>query len=380
MNFADLFCGAGGKSIGFEQAGFFPILAIDNDRYALETYANNRKDYKELKIINDNISDLSYDSKKIIKNLLNSVIIDLIIGGPPCQGFSNVNKQKILNDPRNKLYKKFIDFVNLIRPKIFVMENVSGIKKLKNEIIRDFLSIDYNSIFTILNSSDFGVPQNRYRAFFIGLRSDLNFDLKDILNNIEKLKVKKKFTLNETIGDLPVLKARRIKNSYDSEDEETGYDSIFYKYKNNTFRNMINFNEKCNFLYNHKTRYNNSRDIKIFELLPQGKDSLHDSIKHIMPYKNREHIFRDKYYKLSYNNVSRTITAHMQYDCNMYIHPTQARGLTPREAARIQTFPDNYIFKGPFTSWYRQIGNAVPCRLAYIIAKSIKDSGVFDGK
>ena len=107
--------------------------------------------------------------------------------------------------------------------------------------------------------------------------------------------------------------------------------------------------------------------------LPEGENSLHESIKDIMPYKSRNDIFKDKYYKLKNNDVSKTITAHMSFDCNMYIHPTQPRGLSPREAARLQTFPDNYIFMGPNNSWYRQIGNAVPVKLAEIIGNEIME-------
>ena len=114
-----------------------------------------------------------------------------------------------------------------------------------------------------------------------------------------------------------------------------------------------------------------NRDIEIFEKLPQGANSLHEAIKDIMPYSNRNHMFKDKYFKLNENEVSKTITSHMKMDCNMYIHPTQARGLSPREASRIQTFPDEYIFMGANNTWYAQIGNAVPVKLAEIIGSQI---------
>ena len=127
-----------------------------------------------------------------------------------------------------------------------------------------------------------------------------------------------------------------------------------------------------NKLYNHKNRYNNDRDIEIFTLLPQGKNSLHKSIEHIMPYKSRNHIFKDKYFKLDENDVCKTITSHMKHDCNMYIHPYQARGLSPREAARIQSYPDSYFFLGSYTKTYMQIGNSVPPLMARYFAKVIK--------
>ncbi|EXY98128.1 C-5 cytosine-specific DNA methylase family protein, partial [Bacteroides fragilis str. 3998 T(B) 4] len=126
------------------------------------------------------------------------------------------------------------------------------------------------------------------------------------------------------------------------------------------------------YLLNHKSRYNNENDIEIFNRLKPGEDSTATSIQDILKYKNREDIFKDKYKKLRDNEVCKTITSHMRFDCHMYIHPFQARGLSPREAARVQTFPDDYFFRGTLNDWYYQIGNAVPVRLAYIIAKTIK--------
>ena len=122
---------------------------------------------------------------------------------------------------------------------------------------------------------------------------------------------------------------------------------------------------------NHTNRYNNDRDIEIFDRLPQGANSLHESIKDIMPYSSRNHMFKDKYFKLKETEVSKTITSHMKMDCNMYIHPNQPRGLSPREASRIQTFPDDFIFMGANNTWYAQIGNAVPVKLAEVIGNQI---------
>ena len=124
-------------------------------------------------------------------------------------------------------------------------------------------------------------------------------------------------------------------------------------------------------LYNHKNRYNNPRDIEIYRRLPQGANSLHESIADIMPYTRRNGIFKDKYFKLDENQICKTITSHMKFDCNMYIHPWEARGLSPREAARIQTFPDDYVLTGAQNSWYAQVGNAVPVKLAEAIGRGI---------
>ena len=140
----------------------------------------------------------------------------------------------------------------------------------------------------------------------------------------------------------------------------------------NEYINYINQNRKIDFVCNHKARYNNDRDIEIYGRMYQGDKSDDPKIADIMPYKSRSDIFKDKYYKLVENNVCKTITAHMKFDCNMYIHPTQARGLTPREAARVQSYPDDYFFRGPYTKTYMQIGNSVPPLLGRAIASIVK--------
>ena len=151
----------------------------------------------------------------------------------------------------------------------------------------------------------------------------------------------------------------------------SGFTKVEFNYPKTDFYKFINGDKVITFLYNHKNRYNNPRDIEIFGRLPEGGNSLHDSIKDIMPYKSRNDIFKDKYFKLEGNKICKTITSHMKFDCNMYIHPSQARGLSPREAARIQTFPDDYIFTGSQNNWYAQIGNAVPVKLAEVIGNAI---------
>ena len=153
---------------------------------------------------------------------------------------------------------------------------------------------------------------------------------------------------------------------------ESGINILKKKISSNNYIEKINNKETINYVFNHKARYNNARDIEIFKRLPQGADSTHSSIKDIMPYKNRSKIFKDKYFKLSNKKICKTITSHMKFDCNMYIHPTQARGLSPREAARVQSFPDNYFFVGPVSRCYSQIGNAVPPLLSKFICEAIE--------
>lgn len=140
----------------------------------------------------------------------------------------------------------------------------------------------------------------------------------------------------------------------------------------NDYTRMINQGRKYPAVLNHKARYNNDRDIEIYSRLNPGDKSTDPKIADIMPYKNRNDIFKDKYFKLEPDKVCKTITAHMRFDCNMYIHPTQARGLTPREAARVQSYPDDYFFRGTYTKTYMQIGNSVPPLLGRAIAVVIK--------
>ena len=191
----------------------------------------------------------------------------------------------------------------------------------------------------------------------INLESFINV----INESLEKIKSPLSFKLKHAINDLPELEAKNQKNSTDLENDKFGYFKTINKKAPSDYSVYINGSDKAlPYIYNHKSRYNNERDIKIYSLLKQGEDSSSESIKDINPYSNRKNIFKDKFYKLKEDDISKTITAHMKFDCHMYIHPNQARGLTPREAARIQTYPDSYVFLGPFTKWYMQIGNSVP--------------------
>lgn len=364
----DLFAGCGGLSLGMEQAGFNTVFVNEISPIFSKTHKFNRNLLNEQYYIDD-INKLNLEIEKY-NFFLND--IDIICGGPPCQGFSMANRQRIINDPRNNLYKEYLFFLREVKPKFFLMENVKGMWKKTDEIINDmyhYLGNDYNFSYSLLNAKDFGIPQNRERFFIIGNR--LNINTKDIFDDIKKDKVVSSFVLRDVTNDLPKLKPNRIKNNTSRESEDCGYKELEYEYKPTLFYNFINNGRKIDKLYNHKNRYNNDRDIKIYELLPQGANSLHASIKDIMPYKSRNHIFKDKYFKLDENKICKTITSHMQFDCNMYIHPTESRGLTSREAARIQTFPDDYVFKGTQNSWYAQVGNAVPVKLAEVIGKHI---------
>ncbi|MBE5746499.1 MAG: DNA cytosine methyltransferase [Clostridiales bacterium] len=367
--FVDLFAGCGGLSLGMEKAGFEVAFASDIDPICSETYIKNRSLEKNKMFVGD-IADLNNRFNEFSQNFKN---IDLVCGGPPCQGFSMANRQRLINDPRNSLYKEYLVFLQKTKPKFFIMENVKGMLNKIDEILIDiktYLGNEYDVAFDVFNAKNFGVPQNRERLIVIGNR--IGIKAQTIINNIhEKEKEINKFSLGDAISDLPVLEPNRIKNNNKIECKETGFTCTEHSYIKTSFYTFINGNKKIKFLHNHKNRFNNDRDIEIFARLPQGGNSLHESIKDIMPYKSRNNIFKDKYYKLKADDICKTITSHMKFDCNMYIHPTQARGLSPREAARIQTFPDDFIFYGPQNSWYKQIGNAVPVKLAQIIGEEV---------
>lgn len=366
---ADLFAGCGGLSLGLEQAGFTPWFVNEIMPGFCETYKRNHSlsdDHYYIGDINELNKHLD-EYKEYIGDL------DLVCGGPPCQGFSMANRQRLLDDPRNQLYKAYLYFLSVTRPKFFIMENVRGMANKIEEIkenFKEYLGDDYEFDYRLLYAQDFGVPQNRERFIFIGNRVGVPVD--NIFKAIEKRK-KEPFVLRDALIGLPRLEAKKDKGKVDVENEESGFTEREFVYEENVFYHFINGDRKITKLYNHKNRYNNPRDIEIFRRLPQGANSLHESIADIMPYKSRNDIFKDKYFKLDENQICKTITSHMKYDCNMYIHPWEPRGLSPREAARIQTFPDDYVITGAQNSWYAQVGNAVPVKLAKAIGEGIMD-------
>lgn len=363
----DLFAGCGGLSTGMEQAGFTPWFVNE----IVPTFCNTYKCNHKLPDNHYYVGDINQLNKDITKfqDLLSD--ISIVCGGPPCQGFSTANRQRIIDDPRNNLYKAYLQFLSVVRPKFFVMENVRGMANKIDEIkqnFREYLGEEYQFDAAVLQAQDFGVPQNRKRLIMIGNRLGIN--PADIFAEIEKQK-RPSFVLKDALEGLPELRARVEKGRGDIENSISGFSVCDFDYPVTDFYHFINGNRRIDKLYNHKNRYNNPRDIEIFSRLPQGGDSLHPSIADIMPYSRRNHIFKDKYFKLEEGKVCKTITSHMKYDCNMYIHPWQARGLSPREAARIQTFPDDYVLTGPQNSWYAQVGNAVPVKLAKAIGDAI---------
>lgn len=368
LQMVDLFCGAGGLSLGFTQEGFMTALANDIEPCCVDTYAHNHPETPRDHIVLGDIREVIDH----LEGLLDGKSIDIVVGGPPCQGFSMANRQRLIDDPRNHLYKSFVEVVSRVQPRFFVMENVKGMLSVAEQVKEDFRNIGYSVECHVLNAKDYGVPQNRERLIYIGNR--VGIDNEAIFNEIFALsKSINAHVLEDALYALRPLEASRKKNSTEEGSESSGYVIEPNKLEDtNEYIQYINQSRKIPLVFNHKARYNNDRDIEIFGRLDQGDKSDDPKIADIMPYARRNDIFKDKYFKLENDNVCKTITAHMKFDCNMYIHPTQARGLTPREAARVQSYPDDYFFRGAYTKTYMQIGNSVPPLLGRAIAHILK--------
>jgi DNA (cytosine-5)-methyltransferase 1 len=372
-SFADFFCGAGGLSLGFEWAGLSPKIATDIDRWFMATYAYNRSNHA-VELSAGDIREWLMKNKK-----RKDWEIDIVTGGVPCQSFSTANRQRKENDPRDKLYTSLLEACRLIGPKVILIENVSGMLKEYEGVISDLGSLGYHAAHLLLNAKDYGIPQNRRRIFFIAFSSrhftDAEARLRSAIAAIQDKKTDNPVPLQDAIGDLPPLQAHDRRNDTAFNNESSGRAfGMHAMAAASPWVRSLHDDVPVIPLFHHKARYNNERDIEIFRRLRPGENSLAGSIREIMPYSSRNGIFSDKYFKLRYDQHCRTITAHMRYDCNMYIHPEQARGLTAREAARVQSFPDDYVFLGNFQRLYQQIGNAVPPLLAKVLGEAIREN------
>lgn len=336
MNVIDLFAGAGGFSKGFKEAGFNILAANEIDYEIAQTYIHNHSKTKMI------IGDIS-EKKEELKLFQN---ISVVIGGPPCQGFSlagarnrRVKHTKFLDDKRNYLFREYIEIVKAIKPEVFVIENVPGLVNIKNgklldeiiDILRDktILDFEYNVQWTIINASEFGVPQVRKRTFIVGINKKVfNGDFFNLLYKNEKEPVK---NLRDSIFDL-----RDIKN--------TG--SLFPNHiPTNHSKKAIDRMKKIDSGENYK------------KLMDPSIKSVHSG----------------SYGRMSWDKPAKTITTRFDTPSGgEYIHPDYNRTITAREAARIQTFHDDFIFLGSKSSIQKQIGNAVPPLLSYKIAKTIR--------
>ena len=367
MNVIDLFAGCGGLSLGFEMAGFNIPLAIEKDEWAAETYKHN---HKNTKVIVGDITQINdFD------NLLQEKIkIDGIIGGPPCQGFSlSGNRDK--NDPRNSLFMDFVRFVNHYKPKFFVMENVTGIFSMKtkeNKLVKDLILAEYykagyNVKICKLNAAEYGVPQSRVRVVFIGIRKDLKFE-ENKISPKPFLFGNEQITIEQAIMDLPQIKSGEGQEKMNYENEPQ-----------NEYQKWARKNS--DHIENHVAMKHTKRLIDRFAHIKCGQsvadvDDCHKQRKRGDATKISGKTFSQNNMRPYPDKPSPTIPASFQSN---FIHPYVNRNYTAREGARLQSFPDRYIFYGKRTtmSWeknlsqYQQIGNAVPPLLANAIAKNL---------
>ena len=390
--FIDLFGAPGGMSRGFQLSKKFrPLGMLDSFADGVETYRKNFPDVPEQNAVLGDASDAGIVKRFEKATGLGPGDIDVIVGGPPCQGFSNVGRVKISNlvrggtrtgrsgnsrfidDPRNNLYKSFVKFVRHYRPKAAVMENVPGMMSYKNgdvarQIKADLVASGYpNADFDTLNAANFGVPQTRKRVIFLGTRKDVTVRWPDM--NQEQV------TVADAFGDLPPLALPERGSKM--RDEVVAYTKraiTEYKEGDNAAKAYRKFvRSGSTELHNHITRWHRDKDIEIFNFMKQGmrwKD-LPYRYRKMIGYSNKS--FNDKWKRLRLDKPSWTVVSHLYKDGYMYIHPTESRTISVREAARLQSFPDSFVFHGSRSSQFKQIGNAVPPLFARAIADSVKE-------
>ena len=363
----DLFCGAGGMSLGFEMAGYCVGLGVEKEELPYRTHSHNFGGRCYLGDIRDISDPWAFVQEHDLEH------INVIIGGPPCQGFSRVGRGKLrslkndhtfIHDPRNQYYKEFIRFVEALQPLYFVMENVpdmqyyvDGEGLLLEKALHRFRELGYTVDWQVLQADQHGVPQTRRRLFVIGTRPG-----KKIVWPV-KTHEGDPVTVWQAISDLPIV-------SHGHRQDEIPYEP---RCGQNEYQ-LLSRQGACDVLHNHQTRWHNEQDLAAFAWLREGGKyvELPDRYK-----RYRDDIFKDKYWKLYRDRPSWTIEAHIGKDTYRHIYPScegepePPRTISVREAARLQSFPDRFRFIGPFTRQFHQVGNAVPPLLAESVANAI---------
>lgn len=320
--YMDLFAGAGGMSLGFDNAGFKNLLAVEFKKDFAETY---KKNFPRHNLIVDDIKNVT---EQQIYDIIKNEKVDVIIGGPPCQGFSiagNIGRN-FIDDDRNRLFKEFVRFVKIIKPRVFVLENVAAMErhdkgKTIKEIVSSFKEIGYDIKYKVLNAVNFGVPQERRRIFIVGTLGENNFEYPQEINKI--------VTVKDAIDDLPKL-----------ENGETS------EIPNHTaMKHSAQMLEKMSYVSDGGNRNDIPENLR-----PKSGDSR-------------------KYIRYDSKKPSFCVTG----DMRKIFHYSQNRALTCRELARLQTFPDSFVFLGNTGKVQQQIGNAVPVLLASKIALQVKE-------
>lgn len=403
LNYIDLFAGAGGLSEGFIREGFNPIAHVEMNKEACDTLKtrlafhhliqikkndiylsylrreisrdqlwSSIPDYKSKSVINDEIShDTINNIFQHIDNQLENKVVDVIIGGPPCQAYSLVGRSRDPNrmqgDKRNYLFRYYAKFLEYYKPKYFVFENVLGLLTAGNsqylqEMLLLFSEIGYSTDLRVLNAEDYAVLQRRRRVVIIGQRGSVNFEFPELEKKLNNYQIDK-----DLFYDLPKLKPGE-------ELHVSNYTKPINKYlKETETRNGADF------VTQHITRPHNSRDLEIYSIAIEswlyGKRRLrYDELPERLQTHNKKDIFLDRYKVVDPFGHSHTVVAHIAKDGHYYIYPDQdqVRSISVREAARIQSFPDDYFFEGGRTAAFKQIGNAVPPLMAEKIASSLK--------
>lgn len=344
----DIFSGAGGMSIGATMSGINPVLAVEFDKHAAKTYEANHKNTKVLAQDIKTVEPLEHTDKYPF----------VLFGGPPCQGFSIANtKTRNLDNPNNWMFKEYCRFVEELEPEWFVFENVVGFKSFDKgrfaiDVENELKLLGYETNSTVLNAADFGVPQYRHRFFIIGHRKDkgkIKFDF-------DSLKKKKKVTVGEALADLPSL--------------QNGDKVHVSKYKDKPLPPYVKrIRRKSKTARQNYVTQSRPHIIERYKVIKQGENWEAAKQQGLLEtYTSTKHTHSGIYKRLREDEPAVTIA---NYRKSMLIHPHEHRGLSLREAARLQSFPDDFIFEGTLSFQQQQVGNAVPPLLAKAIFEKI---------
>lgn len=393
--FIDLFCGCGGFTLGMLRAGFDCLAAIDFNPQAVATLKANlvdkpSPDFKSVRHALER--DLTAFKPAELAELIGTDRLDVIVGGPPCQGFStarqrdgsNHGTERLKEDPRRHLFRNFLDFVDFFQPKVFVIENVLGLRSASGG--RYFTAVQYEARILgrdqgrpgyrvhpqIERGEKLGAPQKRRRQLIVGVRADLTGYFPSELTPAARAQLGA--MLGDAILDLPKLAAGEGENetNYDLKHRAVHFLGGVRDHIRAPYLEQVAEVGRAPNLFNHVARPHNDRDLYDFNLIPEGSSSAVEmrlGVKFKFPYKKTS--FKDRYTRQHRNRPCSTIVAHLAKDGLMFIHPTQNRSLTPREAARVQTFPDWFVFPEARTHSFRLIGNAVPPLIGEAVGDAI---------
>lgn len=352
----DLFSGAGGLSRGFMDAGFNVLLGVDFDDAALKTFKENHGQSETLKLDLFNHENIKIIADKLAKKGIQTGDLDVLIGGPPCQGFS-IAGPRDMNDKRNRLYLSMVKLAEQLQPKAILLENVPGMLQTNDgigakRIVSDFAVIGYNMVPKLMYAPDFGVPQIRKRVFFVGFRDrETRFVFPESTVNPENY-----ITCEEAIGDLPSLQTDNGEIIYGEEKQKYATEA------QNDYQKLMRAN--CKEVQNHIGSIPIDKTQKMISLVPEGKNfrALPEEYRGLYKYHEALTRYHSKKPSLTINTGHRS---HFHYKWN--------RIPTVRESARLQSFTDDFIFYGNKSEQYRQVGNAVPPILGYVVAKKLKE-------